>query len=498
MTVNFSKVLKADVDPVFFCEDGYFCDTHLRDVQAEFIQEFYQGGFSEGIICAGMRSGKTATGNFILAYESFKLINLDDPVRYYNLIPGSQIFLLGASYSEDQAKDNILQPIDGMMTGSEYFNEFRHKTTGMVISFPDKHVKFRIGGINTPGMIGRTSRAVLLDEMSKYSDTQGRTSGRMVVDNLIKSTGTLEPDSKVIIESSPMFEKDLIFERVGEIRKNGTEIYSFTDEHVNYKFGKWYMGKRLMYHYPTWVMNPNKTWESVREDFDIDYQGAMRDWAAIPTTGLRPFFGNQDILAVDKTKMNVLEQIFYEQDFKLDWYDYVLAGDPSAMQHTSYGLALGHREDMGENIGYILDGLWRFSAVPEVDPNDVHKFIMKVAELVPISSAVFDIWMYPRTHKDLANLGIEVQNHIVRLPDYERGRSAFYDKRLEICNYPFVISELMKVELKSETKVTCPRTATKDVADAMMNVIWKLSDEGQEESSKSKVKGYQPAHMSVI
>ena len=105
--------LRAQNDPVFFWNNPLMGGQNLWPVQKDIMSKFYeldensQRKYTELIIVAGMRSSKTFIAGLISTYETFRLLSLPDPAKYYQLAPGSEIFVINVATSFEQALDTV-------------------------------------------------------------------------------------------------------------------------------------------------------------------------------------------------------------------------------------------------------------------------------------------------------------------------------------------------------------------------------------------------------
>jgi len=435
-----SLVLTAHNEPSFFVESPYFLGEKLFPVQKQILEDFYKGKYTQLVVIAGMRSGKTRLGIFMLLYELFKLLCLDDPVKQYRLAKGEKIYLLAVSYKEDQAYDTILTPLKGELDGSPFFQQFRYRLVENEIRFDNFTV--RVFGANSLGNVGRTAKAVMFDELARYKTTTGRTSGRVVYQTLSRSTETFGREGFKFVFSAPLTQVDF-----------SMQLFRQADQYT------------LAYKIPTWQFNPNISLQSLKSEFERDFLAAQRDFGAEPPVGASPFFADQSVLKLTD-RSNMLAAIYEDVSISPLPHDYVLAGDPS-VRNNAFGFALTHEED-----GRIIaDGLFRYLPTKrlEVDPVEIENFIMRIVDKVPVRTVVFDTWHYPTILSKLAARGVEIISHIVRKPDYDLLKAKLYENKLEICNFPDVIDELKSLEV-SGSKITT--NYSKDVSDALANAIY--------------------------
>jgi len=69
--LKISEVLKAVDDPTYFVKSPYFLDLKPYPKQAEILERFYEGNYSELVLVAGMTFDKTFLAILIALYEAF-------------------------------------------------------------------------------------------------------------------------------------------------------------------------------------------------------------------------------------------------------------------------------------------------------------------------------------------------------------------------------------------------------------------------------------------
>ena len=107
---------------------------------------------------------------------------------------------------------------------------------------------------------------------------------------------------------------------------------------------------------PTWIINAKTSLEDFLDDFVRDEHGALRDYAAVPTHALTPFFQDADILdrnAVPGTTCPIDDHLRISPDFKPEiGMTYFFAGDLSVSGDRT-GIAMAHYNPFIDKI--ILD-----------------------------------------------------------------------------------------------------------------------------------------------
>lgn len=445
---HLKEMLKAQLDPVYFCESPHFLNIKLFPKSKELIRKFYEGGYNEFILVAGMRSGKTTLLSCFAAYETFLVLTIDYR-RKYDLLPGSPIFGIMAAAKEEQARDTIFAAYKARIEHSPFFNSLDFYVRRDFVVFPEHNFMVRAVCSSSATEVGRTCKFVCIDEMSRLEETAGKRSGLEVYRALTKSTRTFLDEGHRFICGSPQHTTDLLMQLYEQGKKNP---------------------KTLVAKYATWEYNPHISRESLADEFQRDPLAAMRDYGADPTSALDVFFRDKSIL--NYSGRNVLMALWDNAPVQPEPFDYVLAGDP-ALRHDAFGLALAHRE--GDT--YIVDGVFRFKPTrkKEVDPFEVKDFILKIIDRFPVRAVVFDTWNFPEIQREISRRGVKVVNHIVRRPEYDRLKELAWDRKLILPDADYLRFELESLIITPSGKVDHPKGGSKDVADAVANAIWLLS-----------------------
>lgn len=447
---------KALEDPVYFAENPFFLGQTLYPKQREVFRLFYKGNpdtgtpYRELVMMLGRQSGKTFLTSVFALYETFRLIILDDPAKYYGLAPGSKIFILAIAASETQAKDTIYSAIQQKMVRCPFFRRFNPKIYSLEIRFDDQNVYIFCGTTSAATMVGRTVKLVIIDEIAKIEEGQTSRVAWNVYNSLARSTVLFGYEGKRIMLSTPIHTDDIIctlYER--------TQQY---DDMLGLKF-------------PTWEFNPRISYDDpeMQRELEKDPIAFWTDYGVRPIAITEFYFGNREILRVDDTKPNLLEYYFNGLKFSPPPHMYVLTGDP-ALKHDAFGLALGHLE----LDTYYVDGLWAFRSMEasELDPLRIRDDILGIVSLFNPVASVFDTWAFPETQAEIQRRGIPVYQNIVDKECYDKVKDLFYHDKLLICPYPGVLDEFKNLRLIRGKKVDHPRGGSKDIADSVANLVW--------------------------
>lgn len=132
------------------------------------------------------------------------------------------------------------------------------------------------------------------------------------------------------------------------------------DKIVNLTFEEYRRGSRLSFVAPTWLISEKVTLDDFLEDFESPKQqlDALRDFACMPSTSLRPFFKDPSILITRALphKRQAIDELFRIADWFIPQagVEYFIAYDLSVFR-DSLGGAMVHREFSPAGDVYVLD-----------------------------------------------------------------------------------------------------------------------------------------------
>jgi hypothetical protein len=449
-----AEVLRAWDDPTYFAESPYFLGLKLFPKQAEVLKTFYESGKRELILIAGFKSGKSTLAAVIACYEAFRLLCLPDPAQHYGLQPGELIFIVTVAVSEEQGRDTIFQKVLSLIQRSEFFKSFRPKVYQTEIRFPSKNVAILCGTSSSASLVGRTVKAAIFDELSRFEESSSKR-GAWNVYNSLKHMTFWCPDGKVVCISSPRHQSDIIM-----------ELYRQSLDHpqmVGFKFA-------------TWEFNPRISFDSLRPEMERDPVRFWTDFGAEPIESITPFI-TDDTLKVGNTP-NLLRLFAEGVHVDFEPGTYALAGDP-AVRRDAFGLALTRYE----KDRFVVVGTYRFkpSLNQPINPVAVKDFIKEIVKRTR-ARVVFDTWQYPELQNEIRMLGVPVTNHVVGLEDYEYFRELCYLGKVELCRDNHAVQEFRQLRVINNKKIDHPPGGSKDVADAVVNSIWVLKQPAKQVS----------------
>jgi len=428
--------------------------------QREIIGTFYEGSYRELVQCMGMRSSKSFMSALIGAIETARWLLLPDPWAAYNIIPGTDVYGVFTAPSLRQVKKYTFMFFKNILKRSWWFQTLDPEYLGESVRFPGRGLEVMAIPSSSAGQAGGTFLFAIMDEVARFVDTEGHRGGDMVYDTLNRGTKTL--NGKLMTLSSPLFNGDKIMRLIEEAKTTPS---------------------MLAYHLATWEINPNLPREKFDEDFRRDPEKAKRDFGAIPSYAIEPYYMEPERIQMDPDRRNpyiITEDSTIEGLKRQEGVKYYLHGDP-AIRNDAFGLAVAHLDPNGKAI---VDLVHRFLPPQgrEINARHVRQVILNVHRILKLSAVTFDMWNYPIIIQDLKDMRIPVDILIIKKEQHDHLKERIYGKTISIPMHKFetrdprmpenAIQELRELELVKGQKVDHPSTGSKDVADAIAGAVW--------------------------
>ena len=281
-------------------------------------------------------SGKTKFVGLAASYISHRLLKIPSPVRTYNQTSGDILVGTFSALSMDHSYRTLWQAFKGFMDGSPWFQNYHRflkaeeKSLGIELFhelkasmfYTHKHILWNATGSQDKKMRGDTRIFAAIDELGHMiSDEQKKDLQNMNADEiyavLTNSLTTMRTKYNIVYNednydlppiimcniSSPSSAKDKIMRLAKDANKND---------------------KIFAVHLPTWNMNPDFTYELLREEMaHVDELTFMRDFGAEPPLASNPFLPEPriiDKIAVGPSFDNFTLKEIQEKDFLGDAY----------------------------------------------------------------------------------------------------------------------------------------------------------------------------------
>jgi hypothetical protein len=453
-------VLKATNDPVWFAEN--ILKVKPFPAQAEILRIFYGYGggkvYKKFIGACGMRSGKSALAAMIGAYEYFILTTMENPAMHWGLLPNQRINISIIATSSTQAEDSVYSNTQEFIEKGDFFNTWIDtRVKDMELYNAKNNVMMRVLSSWASSAVGRSNKAVIFDELANFEETAGKRGAFEVYSRLSKSTDTFHLDGKIIAISSLKHPNDIMMQNY----RNGL------NEKDTYAIMK-----------PTWEMNPNFTKAQLMEEYKYDMTSFWRDYACQPqAVGSNEF---PDGVKLNDDLVNVFTTPQFHNGIPLDNTPRVVSIDP-AVTNDSFGIACGYLTHTGK---IIVDGVHKFEKIDGdiyIKPSDVHDFIARGYRSLNFHALIFDAWMYPdivETAEDV--MGLDVEKHITNKETYDLWKELQGKGTLEVVYDDYLQREVNNLLIINNKRVDHPRSGSKDIADAVANVIWFLNQYGDD------------------
>ena len=266
--------------------------------------------------------------------------------------------------------------------------------------------------------------------------------------------------------------------------------------------------------------------EEYRHDFEKDLEGATRDLAGVATVAVSPYLSRREKIeeAIDYTrqhpfsteswdpsqpgrfKWEKMVQQTVDRDYLTDYPVYkpilnpqsprVIHIDPS-LTGDATGFAMGHvggwasvirRNDEGHKFAerapiFVIDLALRITPPlgDEIQFADIRRLVYELSQRgYTITKVTMDSWQSVEAIQKLNQKGFnaEVLSVDRTMAPYETLKSALYENRLKVYDYPPLIKELRELEHdRVKRKVDHPSRGSKDVSDAVAGVCFTLVEQ---------------------
>lgn len=443
------------------------------------------------ILCmeSGRRSGKTLLASIICAYEFYKLCKLENPQKHYGIAWNTEIAILVIATSATQGERTIYSSVCGLIETSPYFKMLINKRNLSVnatkIVHHAKRLAIYAGNSKSASQVGGTLKALFLDEVARFKDVDGNSNAIELWHNLGASTLTFREEAILVAISSAWYEGDAI----QQLREQNAYMPSA----VTIKAASWDLN-------PTHASRDNPV---IQFQYQSDPKKAALEYEGIRPSSEDPFFDVNEIKRAMRGRSTIKAHkdkrflpdgrslvVLNIQEVNPCNHATVLHIDPAVVR-DGYALAYGHAE---EDV-VVIDGIlaWEPEHNAPVSFDDVEQAILTIHRRRPLAAVTADHYASPQTIQRLCSRGI--RSEIVffssrqQLQMYELLRHLFHQDRIVLpADSPWsslLLRELSRVQLKNGKRIDHPKGESKDLADAVAGVCWKL--QGREFAAQQKL-----------
>lgn len=514
----------------------------LEDIFGKEVNSERIADFERALLTGAVGIGKTTFASIALPYMAHWVLCLKDPQSFYNLLPGSRIAFMQMSTSRVHARDVIFSDIKARINNSRWFAEnfpYDDKFTNQ-LRFP-KDIWILPGDSGETTFEGYNILAGILDEMDSHRQTKEKdyadqgftTIESRIASRFVDNTDPEREGHKGLLICIGQMKKShgfaarkykemLADDRAKVVRMTIWDSFGW-DKYQNEDGTRrsfWYDIRRkqiVSAGVAALVANANiiEVPRAFMRQFENHPEKALRDLAGIPPQSEDSFIsladrvdecrekwilrhGDESPIGDSPTQVKFAKWFRCENDprRRAVHVDVATSGDGDAL-----GMAMGHVESIveidDERKPYIVfDCLIRIKARSgtEILLADVRRLIYELRDDrgFRIKSVSLDGFQSTDTLQQLRKKRIEADYLSVdrtSLP-YEDLREAIYERRIEFPPYltyqvqgateriEIAVQELLTLQYDGR-KVDHPKGGSKDVADAMAGVVYKLMGDRQ-------------------
>lgn len=451
---------------------------------------YYERYTVNEVICQlGKGSGKDHVSRVSLAYISYLLHCLRDPLEYFGKASGVYIDLVNLAVNAKQAQQVFFDPLKNLLLASPWANDVGFEPRVQEIFWFDRPVRMFSGHSEAEGWEGYEVLTVVLDEISAFKtdvELKGQLRNKGSASEIYEMarasiTSRFPSVGKVVLLSFPRFKGDFIQQRyksvVDDLLEHGGVLLDEKDGNRGAYREKMSWALKAA----TWEVNPTRHREEFENEFRRDPIMARARFACEPPEMEDAYFRDpESVRAAFRFKEDPMDEdgrwkgwfIGKDEHPRFIHVDLGLKRDRAAlcMVHCP---GFKKIKTMGgvENLPIIeMDYLqsWKAEANSEIPFAQIRSTITDLSRRFTVVSVTFDQWNSADMIQSLRSAGINADLHTVAKKDYDTLSTAIYDGRLRGYWNPILVEdELLKLKLINNTKVDHPTTGTKDLADSV-------------------------------
>jgi hypothetical protein len=457
----------------------------------------------EMILSIGRRSGKTTISACIAAYETYKLIKLGDPQKYYGLPASNNIQIISVATDKDQA-GLLYQEVSGHYRNCAFFGPYTANNTLSYARFQspadvEKYgryiddqsakatLKVTFRSCVAKGLRGAGNICVILDEVAHFTDS-GQSGADEVYNAVVPSTSAYSPkdpanptkpigdvEGRVILISSPLGRQGLFY-NLFQIGMRGGQASQ----------------NMLCVQAPTWEVNPTVPAQEFEKHYLKNSAVFFTEYGGEFTDRTRGWIEkSEDLFAcVDPKLFPKIKGLPRYPHFM--GVDLALVGDGTAV-------AIGHIEQdkiVVDLVDQIKAGEGQYADKERLDFDDVADWIYGLSKKFYISEGIFDQWAGIPLEQALAKRGLGQLKSVQMTKNlssqiYQNFKDMMWDSRLRLYDNKNVeeeghapyLKELLELQAQVQSKhviiVEAPQVQGKhdDMSDALTRMVWVASQQ---------------------
>lgn len=457
--------------------------------------------FREIVYDWGIGSGKSFIVSAIFTYPLYRLLCYKNPLKEFGLARGSTIAILNMSKTATQARKVVFHEVKQRIEQSPWFQRYAPPDPKVQseLRFPKNIVLFP-GNSKETTPLGYNVIVCAIDEASFFTETAEKDLAQEVYDALDRRvTSRFGEFGLMATVSSPRYIDDFTERKYAESETDGRILGSrkATWESKPDDIKAIAEGDCFTLKHPSTgeeVKIPNK----YRKAFERNPQKAWRDFGAVASLVLEPYFGEEEygrIATIIKGGITAtVENVQPRQGFA--YATHIDLG----LKRDACGVAVGHYEDGG----IIIDLIVRIVSAKRAkqlqakgEPYDMiigrdevnfegvrQQVVYRLQERgFDIAKATFDGFQSVDFRQQLEAHGIATEYLSVDKDTkaYDTFKSLLNTDRFYCPNHPFFGVECKRLEKIKGNKVDHPPSGSKDLADSVAGVCRSIMDEFDEE-----------------
>lgn len=442
------------------------------------------------ILVCGRRSGKTTITAGIASYETYRLLNLNDPQSYYKMKRNAKISITCVATGKEQAKE-VFDEIKSHYNDVPFFKEFLYNNASTHSSFktgfdlqndlvPSIHIKAK--SCQGKGLRGAANIVAIMDEIAHFiQEAKSDASDEAVYQSITPSTATFNnpenPDlgeGKIIMLSSPLGRSGVFW----------NEYLNAMEKPVDYS-------QTLVIQAPTWEINPNINATMLRNEKAKNPEKFYCEYGARFTDSISSWIGDKNFLT------QCIDENLKPKEKGLPGMPHYIGIDLGFTEDGT-AIAIGHINSKGEiELDYhrIISPLNPADSdflnldfegsVPILDTEKIVDFIVDLSKRFYIVSGIFDQVEGFSFEQSLAKRGIKT---IRRYPMSEKRKSDMYqkfrkllmDKKVRLYHDDEMVNQLTHLQRKVIgeylIRVSKPSGFKDDLADSLSRLVFLAYD----------------------
>lgn len=505
--LNFAEEFSNNLEAInhfnYLKDCDYFYDPiiSVEDSEAFCVDLTVPG--EEQYVAQGFTNHNSTTCSFIILYEFYKLITLEDPAVHYNLLPSSPIHILIFSQTFAQVKETLYAQVKGYAENCNYFKNLEKKgfinILGERIDCPSKNIAiYPKHTKNTESLVGYAIKVLALDEASRFEfDEFGVCKADDIYLNVGRACRTFGDEGYKIAISSAWEENDYI-QQLYELSKKDPST-------IGFRFRTWDLN-----------LSPHLSEQSLRasDDYIKDPITAALEYEGIRSIKRGQYLISENIEAafsgISAWDANYEALDILPQDNSDDIRHYVGVNitrleqsKDSSFLHVDYGfkkdsaaLACCHTVKLDNgNLAIQVDGFLVWKPFTDVDSNniafprvvsflDVEDKIIQISRARNVIKCSFDQYNSQGTIQRLHMIGINT----IEMSSTNEKQAIYYSVTKQLMDQGLLILprdntwtptaklELLNLIQYPNGRIDHPNknssSVGKDIADAIVNCVY--------------------------